>query len=400
MAHATFGSPSGMYALEKCPGKLFLSKGLKQVPATEYSIEGTFFHDQIERLIPAALNGKPYLRMICKVPQYPDMHIHIKASLEKVTDYWKRFKLKHVDCSFYVEFRATLDKKMDIWGTSDVVFVGKNKNTKKIDILILDWKYGQGVIVKAFENLQGITYALGTIKTLGFPYSAIGNAMIIVGQMRLEDGWSDYTVKGSELQGWEDKIKAIVHKGTDIYNGKLDVVGNINAGEHCRFCPANYWNTCSARKKLAYDAIVLDAEEFELTPEMIQDKIKSLTLDEKVDLFLKKSVIEDILDANAKDLNRLISIGVKHPKLKIVQKRGHRSWKFDEATTIKKLKALGIKKPFKEPGVIGIVEAESILGAKKIEKLVKKSEGRKEIVRATDHRESILIDEPEELPDE
>lgn len=397
MAHAKFGSPSGMYALKACPAKLFVSKGLKDVPESEYSKEGTRFHMMIEHVLDAALNGKAFASMILKFPEYPDMHHHVQDNAKKAADLWKKFKAKHDKSNFYIEFRATLDKKMDIWGTSDVVFVGTNKKTGKVDVLILDWKYGQGVIVKAHENLQGITYALGTLKTLGIPYSAVGSAMLIVAQMRLEDGWSDYVMKASELPTWEKMIKDIVILGKKIYDGEVSPEDHINPGEHCRFCPANYWNTCNARKELVYNEVILGATEFEMTPEVIQNKITAMTLDQKVELYLKKSVIEDILDANAADLNRLLSLGVKHPKVKIVQKRGNRKWKYKDDVIVKKLQAMGYKKPFKKPGVVGIVDAEAVLGKAKIAKLVVKGEGKKEVVRAGDYRAEIEIDEPEEL---
>lgn len=394
-AHAFFGSPSGMKALQECPGKLAMCKGLDPIPQSEYAIEGTIFHEWMEIYLFPALNNKRY--SIKPVTPYPDMHVHIKVGVERALDYWKKFQAKHTDCKFYVEQKVVLDKRMDIWGTADLVFEGKNIKGKT-DLLILDWKYGQGVLINAEENLQAITYALATRKTLNIPFAKIGNILIVVAQLRLENGWSEWVLKGSAIDFWCNKIFRIVEEGKKLYDNSygydwyLDQY--LKAGPHCRFCPAAYYGKCSKPTELKDNELILTATEYP-----IEERIQQLTLDQQVELFLRKSTIEDGLNAIAQNLNRLMSAGITHPKLKLIEKRGHRKWRYSEETMIERLKKAGIKKPFAQPKLMGITEAESLIGKEKLAKLIVKGKGKTEVVRSGDSREEIEVDEPEEFLD-
>lgn len=392
--HAFFGSPSGMKALKECPGKLAMCKGLDPVPESEYAKEGTVFHETMERYLGRHLSGSKVI--VPPVRQYPEMHLHVQEGLKKAVEYWKKFQAKHTHCRFAIEERVTLDKKRDIWGTADVIFVGTNRKGK-VDLLLLDWKYGQGVLVNAEENLQAITYALGAVNTITsnlrpLKYSDIGNILIVVAQLRLENGWSEWVLNGATLRNWEHEIFDIVDRGKSIYDDDRFIIEEyLKAGPHCRFCPANYHGKCSKPTELASNQLMLTAEDHS-----IEEKIKTLTLDQQVELFLNKSTIEDGLNAIAENLNRMLAAGLTHPKLKLIQRRAHRKWRYSEEVTINRLKKLGLKKPFAQPKLIGITEAESLLGKEKLAKLVKAGVGKTEVVRAEDSREQIEVSEPEE----
>jgi hypothetical protein len=57
--------------------------------------------------------------------------------------------------------------------------------------------------------------------------------------------------------------------------------------------------------------------------------LSTLTLDEQVEIFKRKSHIEDFLDAVAKNLTEAFKTGVSHDDLKLVKVNGRRAWKED-----------------------------------------------------------------------
>lgn len=391
--HAVIGSPSSLSRIEKCPGSAAYTKDMPEQPASPHALEGTAFHDFMEQAFPLYITGEETkLEELVGDCEYPGMADNIWDTCRKVAEYWDKFQEKHTDCWYHLELKVRINE--DIFGTSDVVFVGDNKKTGKVDILVLDYKYGMGVPVRAEENLQGIAYLLGTMKTLQLDAKLIGNALIVIAQMRVEDGWSEYGIKANEIEEWHEYITKIVQKAKDIYDGVISMEGTLYAGTHCRFCKAN--GKCTEQKKKSYDELQITAAEF---PTDIETFVKHLTLDEQVEIFKRKSHIEDFLDAVAKNLTEAFKTGVSHDDLKLVKVNGRRAWKEDVEAIGAELLELGVKQPYKTT-LIGITEAEKQIGKNKIDNLTCKGEGKVELVRAEDKRPALMIDQVKELPEE
>lgn len=381
--HAKYGSPSRLYALEQCPAQVSFGKDIPDPPPSEYAAEGTVFHGYMEEFLPHFLTGK---RSTVMCVEYPDMTEYVLESRRIFKEKYDSFCAKHTDVKIYYELQVKINE--DIFGTSDVVLVGTNKKTKKTDVVALDWKYGQGVGVKAEENLQGIAYLIGAVKTLKL--KNLGTLVVIIAQVRLEDGWSQYVIKADELPAWEKRITGIATKVRAIYEGYLPINGNMKAGSHCRFCKAK--DVCPEQKKEHYDVVVGNAEELPL-----EDAVRKLTLDEQVEIFLKKKSIEAFLDAVAANLNAAFSAGVTHPKLKLIQKKGRRKWiDIPDEKIAKKLVKKGIKDPW-DRKLIALTKAEKL--CKNIDDLVEISAGATELVSVEDKRVALVTNEPQELPE-
>ena len=116
------------------------------------------------------------------------------------------------------------------FGTADCIIYNK-------DILhIIDFKYGQGVLVEAGDNPQMALYALGAIRQLKIIPKSI---MMTIFQPRM-DNLSTWEVDMSQLQ----RIGNHIRKRADLaWKGK----GELVTGEHCTFCPAR--NFCPEFKK-------------------------------------------------------------------------------------------------------------------------------------------------------
>lgn len=383
--HAKFGSPSGLYAIEKCPGKIAFGMDIPEPPSSEHALEGTEFHKHMELYSPLFLEERgdevvDYLQSI--EFKYEDMEFYLWESLNELDKLWKSFTSKHNKCEKYFELKINFGE--DVYGTSDVVFVGVNKKTGKTDCVCIDWKYGKGVRVSAEENLQGIAYGIGAVNTLKL--SNVGVCMVIIAQVRLNN-WSRFTFEGDEIGMWRRRIEEIVQKAKDVYEGKLPLLENMAAGEHCRFCKA--LSVCPKQKELVMGAVESKLEELPL-----EELVKKLTLDEQVSIFLKKGLIEDFLEAVAKNLNHALQTGAEHHAVKLVRTNGRRGWK--EEVTAEDLIAAGIKDPY-EKKLIGITKAIKQVGENGIKNLLTTPEGKIELVRADDKRPAIACSRLENL---
>lgn len=116
------------------------------------------------------------------------------------------------------------------FGTSDCVMIGGGV------LMVIDFKYGQGVKVEAKMNPQMMLYAVGALNAFSMLYDIHTVAMHIF-QPRI-DNIDTYTVTREFLDVWANGIRPIAEKA---YSGQ----GDYNAGDWCRFCRAK--NLCRAR---------------------------------------------------------------------------------------------------------------------------------------------------------
>ena len=111
------------------------------------------------------------------------------------------------------------------FGTADCIIYNK-------DLLhVIDFKYGQGVLVETENNPQMILYALGAIRQLKIIPQEI---KMTIFQPRM-DNLSTWTITAAELQKLGQQIKPSAKMA---WEGK----GELSAGDHCTFCP--YKNIC------------------------------------------------------------------------------------------------------------------------------------------------------------
>ena len=106
------------------------------------------------------------------------------------------------------------------FGTADCIIYNK-------DLLhVIDFKYGQSVLVETENNPQMILYALGAIRQLKIIPKEI---KMTIFQPRM-DNLSTWTITAVELQKFGQQIKPSAKMA---WEGK----GELSAGDHCTFCP-------------------------------------------------------------------------------------------------------------------------------------------------------------------
>ena len=253
------------------------------------------------------------------------------------------------------------------FGTGDCLIVSDKL------LHIIDFKYGQGVLVEAEENPQMMLYALGALRLFDSLYD-IGEVAMTIFQPRRENV-STWTISVADLQDWtENTLKpraALAYKGE----------GEYIPGSWCTFCKAAV--KCRAR---AEAKLQLARYEF-ATP--------SLLSDEEIEDILSR--LDDLTkwagEIQAYAQNAAINHGKVWHGFKLVESRTNRKYADEEAVIAAAAQA-GYTDIFKK-SLIPITEMERLMGKHTFKEvlggLVIKPQGKPTLVPASDKRTAITI---------
>lgn len=330
----------------------------------EAAAEGTAAHALAEHKLRRALkmrSKKPFL-------QYDS------EEMDSYTDDYVEFVLEQIalamktcaDPQVLIEQRLNFSKYVpDGFGTGDCVIIADGV------LHIIDFKYGQGVLVSAEDNPQMKLYALGALELFDGIYD-ISTVSMTIYQPRRENV-STYTVFKESLYQWAEEIlkptAAIAFKGD----------GDYVPGEHCQFCRAAV--KCRAR---AEEKLKLARFEFTLPP---------LLTDTDIEEILTK--LDDLTswanDIKAYALEAAVSHGKEWRGFKLVEGRSIRKYSNEEAVA-EAAKAAGYRDIY-ETKLIGITAMEKLLGKAKFQEilggLIEKPPGKPTLVPLSDKRQAI-----------
>ena len=163
-------------------------------------------------------------------------------------------RAKTRDAQLLVETRLNFTQWVpDGFGTGDACIIADGC------LEIIDFKYGKGVKVSAYENPQMKIYALGAYEKFSFEYNIDRVRMTIV-QPRI-DNLSEFELKVTDLLSWaETELKP---KAEEAYNGK----GKQLPGVWCQFCKVKA--QCKALTDTALNLAKQHQDPNLLTPEEI-----------------------------------------------------------------------------------------------------------------------------------
>lgn len=334
-AHALLG-PSGAHKWIHCTPSARLEE---QFPDTtsEYAAEGSLAHSIaelklkkafVEPMGPRTFNKE--LKKLQKDPLYQD-------EMLKHTDTYLNY-VSEIVHSFTSPPYIAVEKKLDYsqyvpegFGTGDCILIHDNT------LYVIDFKYGQGVPVSAFENPQMMLYALGALLDYSFLYPIEKVKMAIVQPRR--DSISEYETTADD----------IMYFATNTVQGAAKLAwkgeGEFVPGEHCRFCRAG--SLCRAR---AVFNTSLESYHY-MTPSLISNEEVGSILEKAQDL----AKWADKLEAYA--LAETLK-GVEIPGWKAVEGRGKRTFK-DQDTAFKHLTANGYEEALlykREPLTVPAIE--------------------------------------------
>jgi len=253
----------------------------------------------------------------------------------------------------------------DGFGTGDCLIVSKGR------LHIIDFKYGQGVLVEAEENPQMKLYALGALQRFGEQYQ-IKKVKMTIFQPRRENV-STWETTATKLKRWADKD--LKPKAEKAYKGE----GQYCPGEWCLFCKAAI--KCRAR---AEDKLKLAQSEFKLPPLLTDDEIADV-LSKLPDI--KKWAEEIQQYALAQALG-----GKEWAGFKLVEGRSNRKY-VDERAVAKAAENAGYHDIYTK-SLISITEMEKLMGKKDFNAilggLIVKPSGKPTLVPDADKRPAII----------
>lgn len=330
MKHSAIVGGSTAKRVINCPASIKLCQQMPERASSKYADEGTLLHDVMSSILgsdttlPESLLGKTYQAEVFTEELLQDKVLPALALVDEVDP--------EQTMQYEVETAVSFGDFMPgVFGSTDLI--GRIGNRA----VVLDWKFGSGVIVEAEENEQLMFYAAAAMRTEATKWAFDGAEKIelVIIQPPMMKQW---VTDRARIQRFEHDLKAAVDLKEPFYA----------AGDHCRWCAGK--PLCPKMNGAAERALVTKIADLDHTA---------------INNYLKNA---DLLEGWITDLRALafqmLESGSKLPDWKLVAKRGTRQWvKADEAKAT--LLALGLKES-------DVVET-SLLSPAQAEKVCKKA---------------------------
>lgn len=368
----------------------FILENWDKIPPSDtvYNIEGTTAHE----VAAATLLGREPSPVNCLCAIDGDMRWHGWNYAEYVNS-----------LRTSAESKVMVEQKLPLWYMRERNCIVDAAVLNPDSLHVIDYKYGEGVIVSPVQNLQAAIYAI-TVGTLGQPLPTEFPVFIHIYQPRgraAEDG-ADHVWRTT----WLDVCK-LTEKVTNVAQGiqdQTEIEMFAPSEKACQWCPAKGF--CKAREEF----LTRDIEAFE----NLDDNPKALPLANTLSpqqiavILTHKGQIAKWMDDVEEFATEQLRIGNPVPGFKLVQSRGgNRFW-----SDPKKAKQLLLQEThlrldeITQENVLGPAAVEKLIGKKKfsvtLTNLITKTPGVPVIAPESDKREAVVnaIEDFEALPPE
>jgi hypothetical protein len=322
MQHSNIVGGSTAKRVISCPGSVALVQKMPPKPSSKYADEGTLLHEAISDYLggDGGSFGAP-------IELIEEKLLPALALLDEVDP--------DKQMMYEVETRVHFgDLLPGVFGSTDLMGRIGNK------AIILDWKFGSGVIVTAEENEQLMFYAAAAMRTpeAQWVFDGATEVELVIIQPPMIRRWTTTIERIKQFE--RQLVKAV--KAAEQPDAEL------KAGEHCRWCAAK--PVCPQMTGAVDRALQVQLKE-----------IDAATLGQ----YLAKA---DVLEGWITDLRalafQLLEKNIPVPGYKIVQKQARRQWA-DEAKAIAALHDMGVPRG-------ELFSPEEIRSPAQIEKVLKK----------------------------
>ena len=306
-AHALLSASSAHRWLE-CPPSAVANEAYPD-QETSFANEGTLAHEVAEAVVSHRIQSTEIEVGHDAMGNPIDVTREMVECAKEYADYIEEQK-KSNDAIVLLEQRVDFSPWVpEGFGTCDCIIIQDDTLT------IIDYKYGQGVMVSATNNPQMKLYALGALNDYGIAMD-VKKVELHIFQPRMNNISTD-SLTVEELMEWAEKtVKPTAEKAI---KGK----GKYAPGEHCRFC--QHGGKCRALTKLCTE--YLDTHGLRvalpvLAPHEVADVLR---MEPMVTLWLKK--------VKEQALTTLMN-GEELPGYKLVEgKLGNRKWADEQKVT-------------------------------------------------------------------
>ena len=365
-AHAILSASSAHRWLE-CPPSALLCADAPDT-AGEAAEQGTVAHALAEHRLKLALK---------RLSRKPKSEL-IDAEMERHSRDYARWVTKRAaqmgNPLVLIEERLDFSRWVpDGFGTADCILLTDGT------LHVVDFKYGQGVVVDPTENPQMKLYALGALYTFGLLYDVEHIAMTIFQPRR--DNVATWETSREELESWADDVL------TPIAAKAAEGVGDFAAGDWCRWCAVRA--TCRAR---AEANLQLAQHEFRPAAELTDDEIAEV-LEQLPQLTAWAS------DVQSHALVAATEHGKRWPGHKVVAGRSTRRYSDTDAVAASAIEAGADPEKLYDRKLIGVTALERLLGKKRFAEAVgphiEKPPGKPTLVPISDPRPELATSHPE-----
>ena len=316
-----------------CPGSYGLEKAIPDPPETSYATRGSMLHAAMELLIIESPTVDAEIEGLLRSLEGHDLGYGsehtitsdlITNKLRPAYDAWLTLCDTYQLDDWFIEQQVSLEKILSgAFGTADIIAKDKDSN-----LHIIDWKFGDGVVVEVENNL-GLGFYAGAALYDDDPEveefcANVNNVILHIVQPRAGDI--------NVLHTWEttlDWVETVVDHVDNF--GKIiasDKEAPLKAGDWCKFCKAKTVS-CPVYTDMVSGALTT-TDATDLTPIELGERLKTAYL-------LKEWIAETFKQAQAE-----MEQGVAIPGFKLVNKRPTRVW-ISESDTEAVLKRRKIK---------------------------------------------------------
>ena len=292
MLHSNIVGGSTAKRVMACPGSVALSAKMPAKPSSEHADRGTLLHNAISAILEdqnVDVIGSVYEGQVLTQDLYDEKIMAALSLLDQVDP--------DKEMLYEVETRVGFgDLLPGVFGSTDLVGrIGSRA-------IVLDWKFGDGVVVDAEENEQLMFYAAASMRTdaAAWAFSGADEIECIIIQPPMIKRW--ITTKERIEQFERDLVKA-------VYAAEQPDA-QLKAGDHCRWCAAK--PTCPKMTGAVDRALLVQLKEID------------------VDMLGKYLKNADLLEDWIKDLRglalQLLEKSMPVPGYKLVQKQSRRHW--------------------------------------------------------------------------
>ena len=337
-------SPSSAARRLACPGSVHLP----QEPDTGSAAanEGTLAHGLAEEILTRCLDGDG-------PPALDDYEPALVVAVTKYVNYV--LGKMRPESDVLVEKTFVSKVVPDLGGTPDGVIIHADNTAE-----IVDFKFGMNPVF-AERNPQLLDYAGLVLEQ----YPQVKYFTLTIVQPRARDTPDAWECKVSDVLGFRELEK------------KAGLSDELNAGPHCRYCPAKA--NCPDHARVALD-VFKDPPTAD-DPERLR-KLYDLT-----------PSLKSLLEAIPGKMIGAVRQGHKFDGLKVVQTLTTRKWSHDEKTTLKKLanRKLG-KRTVTVQKLLTPTQLEKVVGKEKVAGLWTREQKGFAIVRETDRRDEHIFE--------
>lgn len=278
----------------KCPASVALCAKMPPKPSSKYADEGTLLHNAIAEILEKDMDAHDIIGF-----KYKELVVTQELFDNKIVPALEKLDEIDPDC----EMRIAVESEVDfgdylpgVFGSADVI--GRLGNRA----IVLDWKFGSGVIVNAEENYQGMFYAAAAMRTAKTAWAFEGATEVEI-----------IIVQPPEMRRWVTTPQRIAEFEMQLSLAVKEASrkdATLKSGDHCRWCAAK--PTCPLMTGAVDRATQLALKD--LNPELIS-------------IYLKKADVLEQWIADLRSLaHQMVEADVRVPGFKLVAKRATRQW--------------------------------------------------------------------------